>query len=324
MQKSAIVAIMGALLSSLAVAQPNPAPKVPPAIPSVVVGDPGPTGVRIDKDGVFANFFPAKARGRRPAILLLGGSEGGLSPGGEGPIKALTAEGFDVLYLCYFGCPGTPHQLVAVPLETFDRALAFLRRQTGVDPNRIGVVGGSKGGEAALLVATRQPRLKAVVVGMPSSVAWPGVTNSLTMQPSWTSGGAPVPFLPYAFASYAKAGIFGLYNDALPTLAQHPEAAIPVEQVAGPIMLVCGEADTLWPSCTMADQISRRLTSRGRPAPTVLRYADAGHQVFGPPVQNTNSNDWLASLGGTVNGNATARADGWPKVVAFLKIKLRP
>jgi dienelactone hydrolase len=322
MSKPVIAAVIAALLPAIAVADTPPRP--PPTLPPIVVGDPGPDGVRIDRDGVFANFFAAKKAGRRPAILLLGGSEGGLQPGDGGSVKALTAEGYDVLYLCYFGCPGTPPQLAGVPLETFDRALAFLRAQPGVDPKRIAVVSGSKGAEAALLVASRDTGLKAVVAGMPSSVAWPGVVNSLTMQPSWTSGGAPVPFLPYAFAAYAKGGIFGLYSGALPTLAQHPEAAIPVERIRGPILLVCGEADTLWPSCPMADQISARLRAKGRPAASVLRYKDAGHQVFGPPVDTAGPHDWLASLGGTAAGNAAARVDGWPKVVAFLRAVLKP
>jgi uncharacterized protein len=318
--RTIILAAIAILAPALAIAETPP--RSPPTVPAIVVGDPGPDGVRIDRDGVFANFFAAKRQGKRPAILFLGGSEGGLGAGGGGPIKALTAEGYDVLYLCYFGCAGTPAQLANVPLEEFDRALAFLRAQPDVDAKRIAVVGGSKGAEAALLVASRDPRLKAVVAGMPSSVAWPGVVNSLIMQPSWTAAGAAVPFLPYAFASYAKRGVFGLYNDALPTLPQHPDAVIPVERIRGPILLVCGEADSLWPSCPMADEISARLSANGRPAASVLRYKDAGHQVFGVPVENPH--DWLGSLGGSADGNAAARADGWPKVLAFLKAALRP
>jgi dienelactone hydrolase len=314
-------AIAIALLPTLAVAQPRP-PPAPPNMPSIVVGDPGPAGVRIDKDGVFANFFPAESKGKRPAILLLGGSEGGLAAGDGGPIKALTAEGFDVLYLCYFGCPGGPPQLVEVPLETFSRGLAFLRAQPNIDARRIAIVGGSKGAEAALLAATRDTKLRAVVAAMPSNVAWPGISNSVAMRPSWTVGGAPVAYLPYAFAAYGKAGVFGLYNEALPTLGQHPEAVIPVERITGPILLVCGEADRLWPSCQMADQIAQRLKANGRPAPIVLRYKDAGHTVFGPPVDGPH--DWLASLGGTADGNNAARAESWPKVVAFLRATLKP
>ena len=87
---------------------------------------------------------------------------------------------------------------------------------------------------------------------------------------------------------------------------------------------MCGKDDALWPSCPMADQISGRLTSNGRPAANVLRYKDAGHQVFGPPVDMTKPHEWLASLGGSADGNAAARDDGWPKVIAFLRAALRP
>jgi dienelactone hydrolase len=287
-----------------------------------VVGDPGPDGRRIDEHGVFGNFFAAKAPGRRPAILLIGGSEGGLQPGSGGIIGGLVGVGFDVLYVCYFGCPGTPPQMASVPLETFDRALAWLETQPGIDARRIGVVGGSKGAEAALLVAARRPQLRAVVVAMPSSVAWPAITATGAPAPSWTLSGAPVAFLPYAIASFAKRGIFGLYNDALPTERQHPDAVIPVERITAPLLLVCGEADNLWPSCKMADEIAARRAAHHKPPPTILRYPDAGHGVFGPPPPTAVPT--LAQLGGTPEGNLAARADAWPKVLAFLAARLRP
>src|SRR5258706_1037580 len=123
------------------------------------IENPGYEGVRVNNDGVFANFFRANTRNKAPAVLLLAGSEGGLSPGEAPEIKGLTAAGFNVLYLCYFGCPGTPTHLVAVPLETFDRGLAFLRVQPSVDPARIAILGESKGAEAALLVGARDPKV---------------------------------------------------------------------------------------------------------------------------------------------------------------------
>ena len=271
---------------------------------------------------MFGNFFAAKAAGRRPAILFIGGSEGGLQPGSGGPLGGLTGAGYDVLYVCYFGCPGTPPHLISVPLETFDHALAWLETQPGIDPHRIGVVGGSKGAEAALLVAARHPELRAVVVGMPSSVAWPAITASGAPSPGWTLGGAPVAFLPYALASYAKRGIFGLYDDALPTEPQHPDAVIQVERISAPLLMVCGEADTLWPSCRMTDEVAARRVAHGKPPPLILRYPDAGHGVFGPPPPKPTPA--LASLGGTAEGNAAARADSWPKVLEFLAVRLRP
>ena len=41
------------------------------------IADPGPTGRRISDRGLLANYFPAPGEGRRPGILLLGGSEVG-------------------------------------------------------------------------------------------------------------------------------------------------------------------------------------------------------------------------------------------------------
>ncbi len=312
-----ILVLVASLAASFASAEVKPAP--PPQMPPPVVSDPGPEGSRVATGKVFANYFPAKGAGLHPAVLVLGGSEGGLGVAALRDAKALQAEGFAVLQLCYFGCPGTPEHLFDVPLETFSEGLAWLRAQPGVDPDRIGIEGGSKGSEAALLAATRDRRLKAVVVTMPSSVSWPGITYSAEMKPSWTEGGKPLPYLPYAFAQAPKS-VFDIYNMALPTLPQHADGVIPVERIGGPIMLVCGEADNLWPSCPMSDLIAERLKAKGRPAPIILRYANAGHGVFGVPVDQPSPK--IASLGGTVGGNVAARADSWPKSVAFLKAHL--
>lgn len=86
-----------------------------------------------------------------PGVLLLGGSEGGLH---ERDARVLAAEGFTVLALAYFGAPGLPPGLVDVPLEYFSRGLDLLAARA---PGRLGVLGGSRGGEAALLVRFTNP-----------------------------------------------------------------------------------------------------------------------------------------------------------------------
>ncbi|MGH7025457.1 MAG: acyl-CoA thioester hydrolase/BAAT C-terminal domain-containing protein [Caulobacteraceae bacterium] len=294
-----------------------------PGIPKPVLTDPGPTGARVNQPGVFGNYFAARGAGRHPAILLLGGSEGGLGLGATREAKALQAQGFSVLDVSYFGAPGQPANLANVPAETFSRAITWLQARPDVAPTHIGIVGGSKGAEAALLAASRDPRIKAVVVGMPSSVVWPGISYTRTMQPSWTEGGQPVPFLPYAFGSDYR-NIYGAYDNGLKALAAHPDAVIPVERINGPVMLVCGMADILWPSCPMSDEIVARLKAKGfRRKVELLRYANAGHAVFGPPVDPSNpAYPTLGSLGGTADGNNAARKDDWPRAVAFLRAAL--
>ncbi len=108
--------------------------------------------------------LPAGA-GRAPALLILGGSEGGHGPAFHFA-AAFAKRGFASLGLAYFGDPGLPATLENVPLEYFAKAIDWLSAQPGVDPARIGVFGGSKGAEAALLIAARDRRITAVVAGL--------------------------------------------------------------------------------------------------------------------------------------------------------------
>ena len=243
--------------------------------------DPGPTGRRIQQEGIFANYFPAK-RNAAPAVLLFGGSEGGIGAGVNEQAVSLQSAGFSVLAMSYFGAPSQPGNLELVPLETFDRALEWLRAQPEVDPKRVAVAGHSKGSEAALVVGVRHSELAAVVASAPTSAVWPGI-NWFDFDPasSWSSKGTPLPAVPYG--GVALFGDIGrLYREGLKTLPVHPDAAIAVERISGAVMLVCGEADDLWPACEMSRQLRARALREGGPPVKVLAYEGAGHRVFGP------------------------------------------
>ena len=295
-----------------------------PWVPPVEVADPGPTGRRVTANGLFANYFPGKGEGKRPGILLLGGSEGGLGVATLRQAQALAAQGYSVLQLSYFRVSDKTEKLELIPLELFGRGLDWLRAQPEVAADRIAVMGGSKGGEAALLVASRHPELKAVVAGMPSSVAWAGFSWATfgSSVSSWSEGGKPVPFLPYGPFVYGE-GVLSVYRGGLAGLAAHPDAVIPIERTTAPVLLICGEKDTLWPSCPMARQVEARAKQFGHPAVAVLAYADAGHGVLGRPRYpgDPKFGD-LGSLGGSPAGNNAARIDSDPKIAAFLKAAL--
>ena len=104
-------------------------------------------------------------------------------------------------------------------------------------------------------------------------------------------------------------------------------AAIPVERIRGPVLLVSGEDDRLWPSPVLAEIAVARLAAHGRAA-THLRYAGAGHMI-GPVGLPATANTILhplrgraMALGGTPAGNAAAAADSWPRVLQFLRAGL--
>jgi dienelactone hydrolase len=319
--KHAAPAFAFALLAGMAPAA-FAAPAGPPAATSVA--EPARTGV--SANGLVAELYtPAGPRRARAAILVLGGSEGGLA-GASSEARDLARHGYVALALAYFGAPGLPDSLTNIPLEYFKTALDFLRDQPGVDPNRIGVVGTSKGGEAALLIAATYKQVRVIVAGVPASVAWQGYNrrNPMDPSPSWTLNGKPVAFLPYAMDA-PFTSVFDLYRRSLAKLDQHQDAVIQVERINGPVMLACGEADALWPSCPMSDAVASRLKAKGFRYPVrELKYPAAGHAAFGIPIPAGNPVlAMLQALGGDAAGNVAARADSWPRALDFLDQALR-
>lgn len=295
-----------------------------PWIPEIELAVPGPGGTRVNAPGLIGNFYPGTGGAPRAAILLLGGSEGGLGSSVDTEARLLANQGFAVLALAYYRLPGQPAKLELVPIESFTRALDWLKTQPGVDPRRLAMMGTSKGAEAALLVASRRPDVRAVVAAVPSHVVWQGFDWSFVPvdSSSWSAANKPVPFLPITTVGWSG----DVYSPALATAARHPEAAIPVERINGPVLLLCGEEDSLWPSCPMARAAKARRNQKGNGAETMLlAYKDAGHFGVGPPLAKGKEAPWMITMfGGSKDGNVAARADGWPRTLAFLQQALAP
>jgi pimeloyl-ACP methyl ester carboxylesterase len=173
------------------------------------------------------------------------------------------------------------------------------------------------------LVASHYPEIKVVVATMPSGVVWPGIVHSEGDPPStFTLAGKPLPFLPYG---YPFTSVYNLYAKGLLALDQHRDAIIQVERINGPVMLVCGKSDSLWPSCPMSEQVDARLKSEHfTHSVQLLEYQDAGHAVFGQP--RSSDDPHIADLtkeGGSIEGNQTARRNSWTRAMAFLDAALK-
>jgi len=248
----------------------------------------------VAKDGL-AGRYSALAGAAGPAVLMLGGSEGGTPFGGTAELIA--SRGFPTLALAYFREPGLPQELAHVPLEYFESALRWLARQPGVDPARIVVLGVSRGGEAALLAGSTFPELVAGVISyVGSSVVNPSPNRR---DAAWTLGGKPLPTI--AIAEFGN------------TRPRNPAAEIAVERIDGPVLLVSGVSDELWPSSAYAAAVVDRREAAGL-ATTSLTSLYAGHSV-GVTLPNTA----VRALGGTREANAALRARAWPSVLALLR-----
>jgi dienelactone hydrolase len=259
--------------------------------------------------------------------LLLGGSDGSLKESRNVYARALAAQGYAVLYPGYYRTREDNRSFNMVPLETFDQALAWMAARPEIDPSRIGIIGHSKGAEAALLVASRHPEIKAVVAAMPSDVVWQGFDFSATdmskFSSSWSEDGRPVPFVKYELLSwyqwFGSDALTKMYRQSWEQAAAYPNSAIPVERLSGEVLLICGGKDTIWPSCDMALAAKKRLEADGKRSAALLAYPDAGHWAFGP-VEKLHDSDqnMLGGTGGTAESDMAARRDQWPKIIEFL------
>ncbi len=261
--------------------------------------------------GFYGNYYAAPdVSSPGPAILLFGGSEGGLSTTFSAGL--LASDGYPTLALAYFDEPGLPRYLQRIPLEYFVAALRWLSRQPGVDPHRLVVWGVSRGGEAALLLGAHFPALVrgGVVAMVGSNVVLCSIPHRNLS--SWTLAGKELPCSYY----------FG------PGTLGRPEVAIPVEDIRAPVFMVCGGQDDVAPSCPMDQAMKLRLEAHHHPyRDMLLDYADAGHGV-GMPVPydpfrvDVIGGHFLVSgkslEGATPDANARARETAWPKLLDFL------
>jgi dienelactone hydrolase len=268
-------------------------------------------------DGLIGKFFEPQTTGRpHPAILVLSGSEGGTN---DYAAAGLAAKGYAALALAYFrrrparegDSDSLPNELVNIPLEYFLKATDWLQHQKSVDPRRLAIFGGSRGAEAALLVASIDPRYRVVIAYAPTSVSAAGIGKQNADKPSWTYRGEPIPFAPNNLTVAAlRAGIDPAHG-SIPIERSH--AAIFLAS-AGDDWISRGRAATV-----MGDLLIDRLKQFRYPYPYQhLSYAHAGH-MFGMfflpgPI--------LAEGGGTPRANAAAGADSTPRMLAFLKQNL--
>ena len=274
-------------------------------------------------------FRTPDTRGPYAAVLALGGSDGGTP---RYFADLLVPEGFAVLSLAYWGTPETQPWFTEIPLERIERGLRWLigRPEIRTHAGRVALVGVSRGGELALLVASTFPELVGPVVAYtPSSVVWQGF--DLTLPPgetrsSWSLGGEPLPYLavpPGAAPTQSSAGISWLpmMEPGLDDSEAVDLSMIAVERCAGPVLLVSGGDDHVWPTARMCAMVAERMSSHGRRDEIRhLNYPRAGHMLFPysrPP--DTQVPEMSTDYGGSPEDDAAAHADSWPAVLGCLR-----
>lgn len=228
------------------------------------------------RDGILGTLYEPGDSAAHPGVLVLGGSEGGY---GQPDVAMLFAShGFAALSLAYFGEMGLPATLENVPMEYFAKAIRWMRNRPDIDPGSIAIYGASRGTEPALYTAATVPGVSAVVARSPSFVLWGGVSAShLPGDAAWTANGKPLPYiantlypdfiLTYLWDRLSQTPIrqTPLFIEDMARFGDAASIAIPVEKIHGPVLLLAGKDDQIWPSPVFVDRILARLRRFGHP-----------------------------------------------------------
>ncbi|WP_363464040.1 acyl-CoA thioesterase/bile acid-CoA:amino acid N-acyltransferase family protein [Halogeometricum borinquense] len=293
----------------------------------------------VSPDGLLGTLFRPSGDGPHPGVIVLHGSGGQPAVGSA---LMLADHGYAAFAPQYFGpSDAVPDQLAEVPLEYLQRGYDWLTSRPAVRDGSVGLLGTSKGAELALLAGATFDWVGAVAAYAPSGIVWAGLTYGGEMTSSWTLDGDPVSFVPTAFppsviadyvASWPLGGSVSLrptYEVGLEQASTEriSEATIPVENIDGPVTLVSGGDDRLWPSATFGRMVVRRLRNHEHSYPVRHVTTETAGHAISFPYQPTTGLTAISSpppgttmaLGGSPEGLARANKESWPVVLSTLK-----
>jgi len=171
------------------------------------------------------------------------------------------------------------------------------------------------------------------VARSPSHVRWEGVTaRGFPGGPAWINRGKALPYIPnripwwfaarYAWDSMRgeQVRLISLFMYDWGVFGDTGGAEIPVEDIHGPVLLVSGKDDQIWPSSLMAARLTERLRQHGhRFGDENLSYDRVGHWIPTEYLPTAGERHGMKlAIGGTAEDTARAMADSWPRILSFL------
>lgn len=214
--------------------------------------------------------LPQQGEPRRPLLVAVGGAEGGnawAGPRAQATRERFLADGYALLAIAYFGLPDTPARLDRIALEGVRTAILDAAEHPAIDARCIAMMGGSKGAELALLLASRTPEIKAVAAIVPASVVFVGHTDEFDTS-SFSESGIELPYVPMTEQA-VPALMAGDKRKVFDTLMQDKAAVararIPVERINGPIFFLSATQDELWASEEMSEDMMATLKQANFP-----------------------------------------------------------
>ena len=202
----------------------------------------------------------------QPLIVGFGGGSGG-NDWARDYMKEkrdkLLKKGYAVLAIGYFNTGGdTPNYLDRISLNAISDTIRNIAiRHSNIDENKIALIGGSKGGELILNLASRYKHFNAVIPMSTSHASFPATTITANTS-SWSYNGEEVTYVPAPLKIIGpalKGDLFTAFSIMLEDEEAVKRAEIEVEKINGPILLLSAKNDEAWPATDMSNRIMDRL-----------------------------------------------------------------
>ncbi|KAL4218032.1 hypothetical protein ACF0H5_022770 [Mactra antiquata] len=255
-------------------------------------------------------YMPA-GKGPFPGVIDLFGTVGGIT---EFRSALLASRGIISLSLPYFLYKDLPKSLDEISLDYFLEAIDWLADHDKVFPGGIGVIGVSKGGDLALIMAAYSPKVRAVV-------NINGCTFNTTYPLKYSGGDIPeVPLQLHKIENMD--GKFIMRNCVEFTA----DDITPVWNHGAKVLNILSEDDMCCPGecITLLKEIYPKDKTNDC---IVLTYPGAGHLVEPPyaPLCHMSyhkSYDMYFMWGGKPEAHAFAQEDSWKNILKFFKSEL--
>lgn len=292
--------------------------------------------VSVNEEGVVGSLFLPEGEGPFPALLVLGGSSGGIPT--DAYVAQFANQGYAALGLAYYRAPGVSDVLANIPLEYIEKAISWLKKQSSTKTDRLMVVGTSMGGSYALLAASHLSEIKGAVVFDGAGVVFQSLdpaNKSPEPQSTFSYKDKPVPYIPinvpelkpetFKTPLFLRLFLSSYFEQGKEDLEA---ASIKVERIAGPVLLMGSLDDRLFASAYLLQHSYKRLHEHHFPfAYEFIAYKGAGHMLglAGFPYSPTTcccleirQNKMIYDVGGNPKDTAEAQVDSWNQTFAFL------
>ncbi len=219
-----------------------------------------------DNHGEFNTQLFLSNNAKQPLIVGLGGAEGGnawASDYWSDQRERFLSQGYGFLALGYFGMEGISRELDRIPLDGVMEAILETTKNPMIDSDCIILIGGSKGAELSLALASYYPQIKAVVAIVPGSAIFAAHTIAQNT-PSFTLRGEHLPFVPVPLSAQPallQRDLRAAWIEMLRNQEAVDNASISVETINGPLLFLSAMKDEMWPSTEMSEVMMDRLQS---------------------------------------------------------------